>query len=314
MLTHLIILLDDTSPSYCHYDVSTINRRLIGLDDLKSSILFAMKENLNVQFVYPNYDLPEEYVEAIESIDHTKMKPSSQPDEADVIILSDWKDEIADIADNSTCIIRSSRDELLVNRKQLKALMGKASRLNIALTDIEVFSDNDIESYKNLLSNIADDVFTFFRSGKSFQINLLTDRMMLDEMNNCNAGVNNVTLAPNGKFYLCPAFYYDNPQDDIGGLDTELKVKNKQLLKLNHAPICRNCDAFQCKRCIWLNEKLTLDINTPSHQQCVMAHLERNSSCDLLERFNNVGIKLDNTHKIEKRTELDPFNIANKWK
>ena len=149
MLTHLIILLDDTSPSYCHYDVTLKERRLIGLDDLKSGILFAMKENLNIQFVYPSYELPEEYVEAIESIDHTKIKPDSQSDEADVLILSDWKEVITDIAYNSTCIIRASRTELLDNRKQLKALMSKISRLNIAITDVDIFSDNDIDSILN---------------------------------------------------------------------------------------------------------------------------------------------------------------------
>ena len=314
MLTHLIILLDDTSPSYCHYDVTLKERRLIGLDDLKSGILFAMKENLNIQFVYPSYELPEEYVEAIESIDHTKIKPDSQSDEADVLILSDWKEVITDIAYNSTCIIRASRTELLANRKQLKALMSKISRLNIAITDVDIFSDNDIDSYKNLLSCIADDVYAIIKTGKSLQVNLLTDLMMLDEMNNCNAGVNNITLAPNGRFYLCPAFYYNNSQDEVGDLRTGLKIKNQQLLRLDHAPICRNCDAFQCKRCIWLNGKLTLDRNTPSHQQCVIAHLERNSSCDLLEKLNRNGVKINNTHKIIKKQELDPFNIVNRWK
>ena len=165
-----------------------------------------------------------------------------------------------------------------------------------------------------MLSCIADDVYAIIKTGKSLQVNLLTDLMMLDEMNNCNAGVNNITLAPNGRFYLCPAFYYNNSQDEVGDLRTGLKIKNQQLLRLDHAPICRNCDAFQCKRCIWLNGKLTLDRNTPSHQQCVIAHLERNSSCDLLEKLNRNGVKINNTHKIIKKQELDPFNIVNRWK
>ena len=314
MLTHLVILLDDTSPSYCHYDVSLKEQRLIGLDDLKSGILFAMKENLNVQFVYPNYALPEEYAEVIESIDHTKIKPESQADDADVIIITNWKDSITDVANNSTCIIRGSRKEILDNAEQLRALMSRISRLNVVLTDVERFSDNDIDSYKNQLNDIADDLFSIIKSGKSLQVNLLTDRMMLEKMNNCNAGVNNVTLAPNGKFYLCPAFYYDNSQDDVGDLKEGLKIKNQQLLRLDHAPICRNCDAYQCKRCVWLNAKLTLDNNTPSHQQCVVAHSERNASRDLLEKFNNNGIILNNAQKIEEKTELDPFNILDRWK
>lgn len=314
MLTYLIILLDDTSPSYCHYEVTSKKRRLIGFDDLKSGILFAMKENLNIQFVYPNYKLPEEYERAIESIDHTKIMPDSQADEADVIILTNWKEKITNVVENSTCIIRASIKELFENHNQLKALLNKVSRLNVALTDVANFTDNDIDTYSNLLNDVGDDVSTIIQAGKSIQLNLLTDRMMLENMNNCNAGVNNVTLAPNGKFYLCPAFYYENTQDDVGDLSSGLIIKNQQLLRLDHAPICRECDAYHCKRCVWLNEKLTLDKNTPSHQQCVMAHLERNASRRLLDKLANNGIKLSNTHKIEELTELDPFNIVNKWK
>lgn len=314
MLSYLIILLDDTSPSYCHYEVSLMERKLIGLDDLKSGILYAMKENLNVQFVYPDYELPMEYVEVIESIDHTKIKPDSHAENADVIILTDWDFKRTNVVDNSTCIIRACRKELLSKREQLRTILSKVSRLNIVLTDIEYFSDNDIESYSNLLTDLAEDVYKIMSSGRNIQMNLLTDRLMLEEMNNCNAGVNTITLAPNGKFYLCPAFYYDSPRNDVGDLITGIKIRNQQLLKLDHAPICRICDAYQCKRCIWLNEKLTFDRNTPSHQQCVMSHLERNASCDLLEKLNNSGIYLGNNQKIEKNSELDPFNIVNRWK
>lgn len=314
MLSYLIILLDDTSTSYCHYEVSPRDRKLIGLDDLKLGILFAMKENLNVQFIYPDYDLPIDYAKVIESIDNTKIKPHSQAGDADVIVLTNFDFKRTDIVDNSICIIRTRREELHNKREQLKTLLSKVSRLNIVLTDIEDFSDNDISSYKNLLSMIVDEVFSALCSGKRIQTNLLTDCLMVKEMNNCNAGVNNITLAPNGKFYLCPAFYYDSPRNDIGDLINGVKIRNQQLLKLDHAPICRICDAYQCKRCIWLNEKLTFDRNTPSLQQCVMSHLERNASCDLLEKLNKSCVYIENIHKIEKNSELDPFNIVNRWK
>lgn len=71
MLQYLIILLDDTAPSFCHYENRQTARRLMPLDTLRAGILFAMKENLNVQFVCPDYALPEEYVATIGSIDHT---------------------------------------------------------------------------------------------------------------------------------------------------------------------------------------------------------------------------------------------------
>lgn len=314
MLTHLIILLDDTSVSYCHYNSSSAERNLISLDGLKAGILFAMKENLNIQFVYPNYELPLEYDEAIESIDHTKIKSETYASDADVIVLLNWKECTADVVQGGTCIIKASKRELYDYKVQVKALLGQVNRLNIMLTDIEEFADSDIDDYKVWLDDIAETMVDLYRMGKNVQLNLLTDRLMLSEMNNCNAGVNNITLAPNGKFYLCPAFYYQNPKDSVGDLESGLKIRNRQLLKLDHAPICRNCDAYQCKRCVWMNSQLTLDINTPSHQQCVMAHLERNASRELLIKLEENGIILKNYQKIEELAELDPFNSVNKWK
>lgn len=312
MLTYLIILLDDTSVSYCHYHSNRTERKLIRLDDLKAGVLFAMKENLNVQFLYPNYELPIEYKEVIETIDHIKIKPDAY--DADVIVLSNWNEKVIAEIDNKTCIISANRKELCDYQKQIKSILARVNRLNIMLSDTMDFVDSDIDNYKSWLADISDEIVALYRAGKSVQVNLLTDRLMLSEMNNCDAGVNNVTLSPNGKFYLCPAFYFDNPENDIGALSVGLDVRNQQLLRLDHAPICRVCDAYQCKRCIWMNSQLTLDMNTPSHQQCVMAHLERNASRELLIKLENNGIKLKNCQKIEELTELDPFNIVNRWK
>lgn len=314
MLTYLIILLDDTSTSYCHYDVAKTECRLISLDDLRAGILFAMKENLNIQFVYPNYELPTGYQELIESIDHIKIKPESQICEADVIVLDNWRNCNLDALEGRTCIIRTNLENLKSHCDTVKKLLARVVRLNIVFTDIEMFNDNDIQTYQNILLCLGKYVLELYRKGHMVQLNTLTDRIMLSEMNNCNAGYNNVTLAPNGKFYLCPAFYYNNEQNCVGSPNTGINIKNKQLLRLDHAPICRRCDSFQCKRCIWLNAKLTMDANTPSRQQCVIAHLERNASCYLLTELDKAGIKINNSQFIEEITELDPFNIVNVWK
>ena len=90
MIQYLIIQLDDTSTSFCYYENSGKARRLIALDDLKAGIFFAMKENLSIQFVYPDYELPDEYKETIETIDHSKIVPVGCREEADVMVFNDW--------------------------------------------------------------------------------------------------------------------------------------------------------------------------------------------------------------------------------
>lgn len=313
MLTYLIILLDDTSVSYCHYKASEV-RRLMPLDTLRAGIIFAMKENLNVQVIYPGYDLPKEYEAMIESIDHTKIKPEEQSKGADVVVLHDWERQMDSFTEGSICTIHTSRKELRDELDTIKAMLDKVERLNIILTDIEVFKDEEAEEYTSVLNELSDKLTNIFSTGKMVTLNLLTDRLLLTEMNNCGAGDTNITLTPNGKFYICPAFYYSNPNASVGNIKEGLNIRNRQLLCLDHAPICRHCDAFQCKRCVWLNNKLTMDVNTPSHQQCVIAHLERNASRNLLLKTENRGLRLHGTHKIEEIDYLDPFNNDKQWK
>ena len=314
MLQYLVILLDDTSTSFCHYDVKNNERKLISLDDLRRGIRFGMVENLMIQFVYPDYPLPQEYLDVIDTIDHSNIKPLSALDnECDIVVIDSWNYDTTKLND-AVVVLRISWQQLNENHGKLKDLLAVVQRLNVVITDVERMTDSDREHYKAVLETLAKDVETLYVNGKSPQFNLLTDRMMLTEMNNCNAGDTTITLAPNGKFYICPAFYYENETDSVGDLDSGLDIKNRQLFKLDHAPICRKCDAWQCRRCAWLNRKTTLEVNTPSSEQCIAAHLERNASRDLMLSLRSKGTFLPDKEEIKEITYLDPFEIATQWK
>ena len=151
--------------------------------------------------------------------------------------------------------------------------------------------------------------------------------MMLERMNNCNAGWENITLAPDGRFYVCPAFYHALQADgteksqsevcvkgySIGSLTDGLDVKNAPLYQIDHAPLCRQCDAYHCRRCVWLNRKTTCEVNTPSHEQCVVAHLERNAARTLLANIRKHGTFLPHLPEIKEITYLDPFEVKEQW-
>ena len=76
--------------------------------------------------------------------------------------------------------------------------------------------------------------------------------------------------------------------------------------------MCSHCDAYQCKRCVWLSRKTTLEVNTPSHEQCVVAHLERNASRELLVNIRKHGMFLPET-AIKEIDYLDPFEKREEW-
>lgn len=311
MIQYIVILLDDTSTSFCHYTNEKADRRLIPLQTLKDGICYAMKENLNIQFVYPNYKLPKEYLAAIDSIDHTDIYPAEMSDNADVVVFDSliaakdyvFKEEVA-------YLIRTDKVSLFNEYKIIGEILDKVTRLNIVITDIETFTEDDFMAYKSLLSNLAERVEQIYVSGKSPQLNLLTDRIMLEKMNNCGAGDTSVTLAPDGKFYVCPAFYLSADGYTIGDMVNGLEIKNSQLYRLDHAPLCRRCDAWQCKRCIWMNRKTTLEVNTPSHEQCVVAHLERNASRKLLIDIRKHGKFMSGSEDIKEIDYLDPFDVT----
>ena len=330
MLQYLVIVLDDTSVAYCHADNPLKKHNLIPLETLKKGILFGMKQNLMIQYVFPDYALPKEYAEVIESIDNVKIyhigcKPVTgieDGNDADVEVAS----EIPEKVGAKNLVLRLAFSEMLAKKDEITKLFASGTRINLCITDVEQFTDELIETYKQVLNEWNAVLLDLYKQGQSPQFNLLTDRMMLDKMHNCEAGVSNITLAPNGKFYICPAFYYDEQtkvdnqlnhhqltsDNSVGDLENGLDIPNPQLLKLDQAPLCRNCDAYQCRRCLWLNRKLTWDLNTPSHQQCVMAHLERNASRNLLNDIRKVGEFMPQID-IKEINYLDPFEVRKEF-
>ncbi len=275
-----------------------------------------------IQYVYPSHKLPEKYREVIESIDHSKIMPSDNPDvaEADVVVFNDLQSvEGFSFLENVSYVLRVSKDDLFAHKEVLTEVVAKVTKLNVTITDVADFTDKDFDTSKSVLQFFADKLEQLYAAGKSPQLNLLTDRLLLDKMNNCGAGVTNITLAPDGRFYVCPAFYQANSDTiisksyNVGSLADGVDIKNQQLYRLDHASLCRRCDAFQCKRCVWLNRKTTLEVNTPGHEQCVVAHLERNASRRLLANVRKHGEFIPD-REINEISYLDPFDVKEEYK
>lgn len=281
---------------------------------LQKAIRFGMQQNLMIQFVYPDYDLPEEYNALIETIDHVKIGRDIKVPRVDDAP-----------AGSATEVLRLTVQELIDRQYDIAARIPSTERLNICLTDIETFRDEQIPAYGKALDTLVNMLVSQYKQGKQPQVNILTDRLQLTEMHNCEAGIGNITVAPNGKFYLCPAFYYDEQMGisnrmnhktgdasrSVGDLEQGVLIPNKQLLSLDHAPLCRICDAYHCHRCIWLNQRLTWDNNTPSRQQCVIAHLERNAAQRLQQELQKAGYTFE--QQIKPIDYLDPFEVREEF-
>lgn len=320
MLKYLIIQLCDCAPSFCHYHQGT-GKALIPKEYLQQGITWSMKQNVSVQIVYPSFEIPQDYKDFIDRINNIAIVPfdckdKSLLDDAEVIVIESLDHlSICILRDNATYVLKTSFALFLHRYQEIIPVLTKVTRLNIVFTDIEKTTEQQLVEYKAVLSDIAESVKKEYLHEHPVQCNLLTDRFMLSEMNNCNAGSDTVTLAPDGKFYICPAFYFEQGdyglgqgKFNIGNLSSGLCIKNTQLYDLNHAPLCRICDAYQCKRCVWLNRKMTYEVNTPSHEQCVIAHIERNASRTLLRQIQEKRTFLPDK-EIKEIDYLDPFDI-----
>ena len=172
MLQYLIILLDDASTSFCHYDNNNVKSRLISLEDLKAGIFYAMKENLMIQFVYPDFELPQEYKDVINTIDHSVIvsslcEDSALKDNADVVVMHDWTAiEWMRFDTDISYVLRTTKSDLFDRYRFLMPVIGKVSRLNVIITDVESFEDDDFEIYKNVLSYLSAEIEKLYVEGK----------------------------------------------------------------------------------------------------------------------------------------------------
>ncbi|WP_459481213.1 radical SAM peptide maturase, CXXX-repeat target family [Clostridium saccharoperbutylacetonicum] len=209
------------------------------------------------------------------------------------------------------CILLLSKNNIHKLSDFIKKLYPSALRINVVLEDIEKWSLEDIEVYSMELDILKDFIIGTYVEQNPLELNILTDRLNLKSMCNCDAGNSTFSLAPNGKVYLCPAFYFDDEASYIGDLENGLNIKNSQLLEINNAPICSLCDAYHCKRCKYLNKKLTNELNTPSHIQCKISHIERNKTKELQDALVNKKL-IPAMNIITEIDYLDPLNIITK--
>ncbi len=315
MIQYLVVTLDNSSVPFCSYETGGCGKGLIPLYMLQKVVGFSVRNNLPINFLYGDEPLPAAYERAVENADHIKIvgiKHAGRYPDAVFVMDGPEDGKYIELLDNggiNNIILRIGTEELGSLAATVKKISGKFKRLNIIIKDLHGIKNEDLLRYSVQLSAVREMLQEEYRKGNFVEINAISDRVFLTNMNNCSAGTRHMTVAPNGRFYLCPAFYYEDARNDAGSVDTGIDLKNPRLLELEYAPVCRSCDSWQCKRCIYLNQKLTSELNTPSHEQCVLAHLERDQSRIFLE---NVGAQAGLAGRVPAIPPLDyrdPFEV-----
>lgn len=293
------ITSDDVKP-HCNYISKTnSNINIMNNDIFNKGLLFAKSNNL-IPVIFGNKNKNSEDFDFINIVDN-KSKNINQ----NSIVICDNSSDLPS-GFNGICILLITKNNIGNLLNLISELHKHVNRINLTLQDIDKWNDEDINLYNKQLEEVVEYVYLTYKSSNLLELNILTDILKVNSMCNCDAGKSHISLAPNGKFYMCPAFYFNNPDDDIGNLDIGININNEHLLDIENAPICLGCDSYHCKRCVYINKKLTNELNTPSKIQCVVSHIERSASLRLQKKLKQENITFENV--LNNIDSLDPID------
>ena len=209
-----------------------------------------------------------------------------------------------EIIENSFLNFSSSKSLIYkINKDNMKYMVHDINKLISSMCDalnISIFIENlrdykleDLFRYGQFLQNVADLIFDCWKCQKRVNINVLTHILFLDSHKNCGIGNNNITLGPDGKFYICPAFYYDldlRNKYQIGDLNTGVK-NNYQNSTFNiNTNLCGKCDNYHCDKCVYMSLLGSGEFCVPTEIQCIKTNIERQATIYLLNKLKEYEI------------------------
>lgn len=305
---HLYFLMSDDSVECCNYHSNDSSNIVMSKEVTKKALRFC-EENffkpiiLNSKSQEKIYDL--DSLSSISRVEICKNGINLPYKNYDKYVV--LKPEEVRLFEGHEIVILNIDEQSFEKLSDLViCLIAKCQRVNVNFKFH--LQTAYMESYEKQLEAIAKNILEYLRDNKFKEVNILTDRLFLTGMNNCNAGVYNYTLAPNGKIYICPAFYFEDASQNIGDIENGITdLKFQEMLNLKNAPICKNCDAFQCSRCILDDKKDTGEYSIPGSLQCIKSHIERNISMHLLQILREEKIPYGADIVMETIKYVDPM-------
>lgn len=316
---YLLVLLEQGAVAFCHDENPWFHAcsepRWIEPDLLSGIVDFAEESGKALMFVLGRSRPPKRIERVMGRIDHAKIVPFGLHDVWDnvvVVVESEDRERFAELGEDwaRSLILRIARRDLAYCSDMVERLVGRFGRLALHLRGIEYFGARDVAIYARELDRIAVVIRRLYEEGRPVETNVLTDRLMLSAMRNCDAGITHVTIAPDGRCYICPADCAIG-HDPIGHFDagSGLVIAPPAGLTLSRSPLCLRCDAFHCKRCVHLSRRLTGEANVPSEQQCLIAHAEREASRRLLQALGPME-PFDRLPRLPDLDYRDPLSLA----
>lgn len=263
---YLYFLMSNEETSHCMYNTPQYKSRLeMSVETLDQGLAYAYKNDMIPVFLGdPGEKLSKKESRKLHVVIANADLLSAPRSEMEVLIpvVNNAKSE--NCIHSDICIYQFNKNSLGDLYNDLIALSANYRRINIKPQDLDLWNEDDIENYK-----VQIDKYNEYRK-ENYVANLNILGTAND--NYCLAGTNDLTLAPNGKFYICPAFYHNFTDDDIGDIENGIYVKDPILFSNSKTADCGKCNV-NCMRCKYINIKCTYAINIPADIQCKLAQV-----------------------------------------
>lgn len=270
---YLYFLLSDDSPSHCiytpHHTNVSMNKHI-----LDEGLSFAHDNHMIPVFLGNPYVLLDE-VERYRThiiIDYASHLGEPVSEVAMQIPIVETANDIEALDDRrySSIILPIAHESIDGLADKLIYLSKKVPRINIIKRSVTSWDSEDLNLYCNEIA-----IYTSY-SGNGVQVSVnIFDHKENATSQQCQAGRSDFSLAPNGSFYACPAFYYQDPTNTLGNLANGLLVQDADLYGIQKATPCKHCANTNCVRCIFMNRAENGTINVASSTQCKIAELEQ---------------------------------------
>jgi len=288
-LRYLHLITRNDAPTHCSYSNLSNDSQRMPKDILQKGLNFCHDQEVVPVFlggIPTDVDMKKKIYFEIDSINASFKNPRTG-----ISVINDNKEikEENIVTPVVSYIITTESIQGLGER--VNRLLQKARRLNLFISDIEKWTENNLHMYEQELTVICNGIVNMYSKGKyGCQVNVLTDRLYASDKcdNDCGSGVSSISLAPNGKFYVCPAFYFNAPDKPIGDLATGVKLTDRQKYTREKAAMCVKCKSSVCNRCLYSNKQICGEYNVPADIQCKINYAETNMSKKLYDDLEQI--------------------------
>lgn len=276
-LKYMFFITRDSITPHCSYKSKPESNTVMSADTLQAGLDFCIDHQIMPVFIGKiSHGLNGDKKSFFEILDRDDFTVDPIKNDSLVVFSTD------NITYESVpiSIFLSEKNRLISLTQSIKSLLSHYKRVNLFFTDMETWTQEDYALYKKQIIDLAEYIADRFKAGEKPQLNVLTDELyrLDDDYSDCGAGINAVSLAPNGKLYICPGFYFDDPDTSIGSLESFNHADIFEYVLREKSGVCIDCKAQSCTRCLYNNKISTTEPLVPSDMQCKVTKLNHSIS------------------------------------